>query len=85
MNEKTKLVNCTGIITSAKKAGNYVFELQVFAIKDPNSKQDFTQPVATLKTDAIEIKPALPPKIVEFSATRPTYQENTTPTTPTPH
>jgi len=83
-NNAEKVVSCNGIITSAQKAGNYVFELQVFAIKDQNSKRDFNQPVATLKTDTITIKPALPPKIVEFSATKPTYQESVTQTIVSP-
>lgn len=81
---QSQVVSCNGIITSAQKAGNYVFELQVFAVKDPNSKRDFNQPVATLKTDTIAIKSALPPKIVEFSATKPTYQEGATQTIASP-
>lgn len=67
---KINAVNCIGMITSAQKAGNYTFELQVFA-----KQQDLSQPVGTLKTDTIVINPALPPKIVEFSATKPSYSE----------
>lgn len=68
--EREKDLSCINIPTTATKAGNYTFKIEVF------SKQNPEQPVSSQITDTITIKPATPlplPKIDRFSSTKPTY------------
>ncbi|MEP0856699.1 hypothetical protein [Trichocoleus sp. DQ-U1] len=60
---------CKNVRTDARKAGDYVFELKVFSKKGKDVASD------TLKTSPIKIEPEPPPKIIEFSSTRPIYAE----------
>lgn len=60
-------LNCRGIITSARKPGQYQFELQVF------NKKDLVKPVNILKTDTIQLVSAGLPRITDFSSPRPEY------------
>ncbi|HEY9668016.1 MAG TPA: hypothetical protein V6C91_14490, partial [Coleofasciculaceae cyanobacterium] len=60
---------CKHVPTEARQPGDYVFELKVF------SKQKKDTPVDVVKTNTIAIQPVTPPKISEFSSTKPTYQE----------
>jgi hypothetical protein len=66
INNETNL-NCRGIITSARKPGQYQFELQVF------NKKDLVKPINIFKTDTIQVVSAGLPKITEFSSPRPEY------------
>jgi hypothetical protein len=63
---ETQLV-CRGIITSARKPGQYQFEMQVF------NQKDLVKPANILKTDTIQIISAGLPKITDFTSPKPEY------------
>lgn len=63
---------CNHVRTDARKAGNYVFELQIFSKKDKDAASD------SRKTQTIRILPLPLPKVVEFYSTKPVYEEVTT-------
>jgi hypothetical protein len=63
---ETQLI-CRGIVTSARKPGQYQFELQVF------NQKDLIKPANILKTDTIQLVSAGLPKITDFSSPRPEY------------
>lgn len=65
---------CQGVITTAKLAGDYTFQIQVFQ-KNQQGTSDSEEPIATRTTDTIAIKPALEPQVINFAATRSIYQE----------
>jgi hypothetical protein len=67
--KETNLV-CRGIITSARKPGQYQFELQVF------NQKNAQKPVNVLKTDTIRVLPAGFPKISELFSARTEYLIN---------
>lgn len=60
---------CKNVRTDARRAGDYVFELKVF------SKRQKDIPSDTVKSNPIKIEPIALPKILEFSSTKPVYQE----------
>jgi len=71
--KKTSVLNCQGIITSAKEAGNYNFKIEVFT--EPNQNE----PIAYQMADTITINPTTPqPKIIELFSTKPFYEELST-------
>lgn len=70
--KNSDILICKGIITNAKKAGNYTFKILVFP--QPNQKD----PSDTRISDTITIKPVTPlplPKVIDFSSTKPSYEE----------
>jgi hypothetical protein len=66
-NKKETNLVCRGITTSARKPGQYQFELQVF------NQKTAQKPVSVLKTDTIRIAPAGVPKIAEFVSEKTEY------------
>jgi hypothetical protein len=67
---KPSTLSCVGIITPAKTAGEYVFQIQVFLKKGGQSPSK----EASLMRKVF-IKPANEPQIVSFAASQPIYQE----------
>ncbi|MBH8572464.1 hypothetical protein I8752_05320 [Nostocaceae cyanobacterium CENA369] len=63
------MLTCSNVPTDARKPGDYVFELQAFAKKNPEVAANL------LKTNTIKIVPVPPPTILEFSSAKPIYQE----------
>ncbi len=63
-----RVLICKNVLTEARQAGDYVFQLQVFSKKAKDVASD------TAKTNTIKIQPIAPPKILEFSSTKPSYE-----------
>ncbi len=63
------IVKCQATIPNNQKAGNYTFKIEVFAQQNPE------QPSSSQITDTITIKSRILPKISDFSATYPAYEE----------
>jgi hypothetical protein len=61
-------LNCTNLPTETKKAGEYTFKIEVYP-------QGQNKPSDTKETDTITIEPIDTPKIIQFSSSRPIYQE----------
>jgi hypothetical protein len=75
VNYQTLVLNCKDIITNATIAGDYTFKIEVYP------KQNSEQVSSEQTTDTIQIipaKPLPPPKITDFSPTKPIYQEVST-------
>jgi hypothetical protein len=81
--ENTTTVTCQGMLTPTQKAGDYTFQMQVFAV--PESGQPLAKdPIATRTTDTIAIKPDDTPQILSFAPTQSLYQEVASSTSPNP-
>ncbi|MEG3926614.1 MULTISPECIES: hypothetical protein [unclassified Microcoleus] len=63
-----RVLNCQNVRTDAQQAGNYVFQMEIFAKKGEQLAD--SQKTSTIKIGALAL-----PKIVEFSSTKPIYQE----------
>lgn len=63
-----KVLNCQNVRTDAQQAGNYIFQMEIFAKKGE-------QLADSQKTSTIHIESLPLAKIVEFSSTQPIYQE----------
>jgi hypothetical protein len=64
-----RILSCQNVLTDARQAGNYIFELQLIP---KNQKESLLE---SRKTNTIKIAPIPLPKIVEFTSTEPTYEE----------
>ncbi|WP_446870793.1 hypothetical protein, partial [Phormidesmis sp. 146-12] len=81
--QSSSRLNCKGIITETKKAGDYTFQMQVFRLpKDPKIPEK--DPIATQTTETVTVKPDDEPQILSFEPTRSIYQELSVPTVLTP-
>ncbi|HEY9877331.1 MAG TPA: hypothetical protein V6D29_02690 [Leptolyngbyaceae cyanobacterium] len=60
---------CQNVLTDARKAGNYIYELSVF----PKNKPD--EVLTSQKTDTIALTPITPPKITELVPAKLTYPD----------
>jgi hypothetical protein len=69
-----EVLTCRDVRTDARKAGNYVFEMEVYSKKGKESVSD------SRKTDIIKIESPALAKIVEFAPTTPLYEESSNPT-----
>jgi hypothetical protein len=69
-----EVLTCRDVRTDARKAGNYVFEMEVYSKKGKESASD------SRKTDIIKIESPALSKIVEFAPTAPFYEESSNPT-----
>ncbi|MBW4557867.1 MAG: hypothetical protein KME59_18400 [Trichormus sp. ATA11-4-KO1] len=66
------VLTCSYVPTDARKPGDYIFELQAFNKRNPETAADL------VKTNTIKITPTSPvppPKILEFASTLPVYRE----------
>lgn len=64
-----RTLTCQNVLTDARKAGNYIFEL---ALVSKNQQQSVLE---SRKTTTIQIVPIPLPKIVDFTSTQPNYEE----------
>ena len=64
-----KVLICQNVPTDARKAGDYIFELQ---LTPETGKGVVSQ---TTKTNKVQIAPIPLPKIIEFTSTKPVYEE----------
>ncbi len=69
-----EVLTCRDVRTDARKAGNYVFEMEAYSKKGKESASD------SRKTDIIKIESPAISKIVEFAPTAPFYEEPSNPT-----
>ncbi len=64
-----EVLACQNLITDARKAGDYIFEISIFSKKEPGVF------LASAKTPTIKISAFPLPKIIEFVSTKPIYEE----------
>lgn len=62
-------LTCQNVLTDARQAGNYIYELSVFLKNKPD------EALTSQKTDTIALIPITPPKITELTLAKPTYPD----------
>jgi hypothetical protein len=65
--KQDKTLVCRGIVTSARKPGQYQFDLQLF------DKKELQKQISSIKTDTVRIAPAGLPNITEFISPQSEY------------
>ena len=79
--QTSRKLTCQGILTETKKAGDYIFQMQVFR-RPKDAELPEKDPIAIQTTDTLSIKPDDDPQILSFAPTQAIYQELSASTAP---